>query len=167
MSDARNTSTKIWLFSFTIWGTRFLYSDMPTAGTPEKEEYISVAAKRWYNQARGKIFRFQSCVGTLVQLTRYSLHRFKRNKSTCLAVTAPAVTGTSLSEDEEEEEDGMVFNDEDDNMIDEEVTDTSASVSAPHGGRFLMSSTYAPPPVAIRNGNSLVQMRTATMAQSP
>ena len=64
-----------------------VYIDMPT-GTPEKE-YISIAAKR-YKEAQGKVFRFESCVPTLVQLPRYSLNRFNRHRTTCLAVT----TGT-------------------------------------------------------------------------
>jgi hypothetical protein len=124
-----------------------VYIDMPTV-TPEKE-YNSVAAKR-YKEARGKIFRFESSVPTLVQLPRYSLRRFKRNNSTCLAVAASCVDSTSLSEDEEED-DGMVFQDDDDD-VDVEVTDTTStlastsSVSAPPGGRFLTAPTYAPPP---------------------
>jgi hypothetical protein len=125
-----------------------VYSDMPT-GTPEKE-YISVAAKR-YKEAQGKIFRFESCVPTLVQLARYSLHRFKRNNSTCLAVSGGANSGASLSDDDEEEEDGMVCDEDEDDNIDTEVTDASTTVAAPASvsvapGRFLTASTYAPPP---------------------
>jgi hypothetical protein len=82
-----------------------VYCDMPT-GTPEKE-YISVAGKR-YEEALGKTFRFESCVPILIQLARYSLHRFKRNNSTCLAVTGQGLNSASLSEDEDEENDGMV-----------------------------------------------------------
>ncbi len=134
-----------------------VYIDMPT-GTPEKGEYISVAAER-YKEAQGKIFRFKSCVPTLVQLARYSLHQFKRNNSTTLAVSTGVNSGASLSDDddEEEEEDGMVCyddeedDDKDDNNIDTEVTDGSTVAEAPASvsaapGRFLTASTYAPPP---------------------
>ncbi len=72
-----------------------VYSDMPT-GTPEKE-YIQVAAKGAYKEALGKVFRFETCVPTLVQLPRFSLNRFKRNRTSCLAVP------TAMSEDEEED----------------------------------------------------------------
>ncbi len=80
-----------------------VYCDMPT-GTPEKE-YISVAAKR-YKEAQGKVFRFEKCVPTLVvQLARYSLHMFKRNRSMCLAVTQGSAM-TTEDDYEEEEDDG-------------------------------------------------------------
>jgi hypothetical protein len=127
-----------------------VYIDMPT-GTPEKE-YISIAAKR-YKEAQGKVFRFESCVPTLVQLPRYSLNRFNRNRTTCLAVT-PGTFPRAMSEDEEEEDDdgemmGCYFNDDDDNNAGADVTDSStplASCVPEPGARFLIAPTYAPPP---------------------
>jgi hypothetical protein len=85
-----------------------VYIDMPT-GTPEKE-YISVAAKRY------RVFRFESCVPTLVQLPRYNLlNRFKRNRTICLAVTHGTTFPRAMSEDEEEDDDGEMgcFNEDD------------------------------------------------------
>jgi hypothetical protein len=129
-----------------------VYIDMPT-GTPEKE-YISVAAKR-YKEAQGRVFRFESCVPTLVQLPRYSLNRFKRNRTTCLAVaTNTATFPRAMSEDEDDDDDAgeMGCYHEDDNHVDEEVTDSTLGGSSslpgvpPGGGRFLIAPTYAPPP---------------------
>jgi hypothetical protein len=90
--------------------------------------------------------RFQSSVPTLVQLATYSLHRFKRNNSTCLVAVAASGVDTNASLGEDEEEDyGMVCQDEDDD-IDAEVMDTTSklasstsSISAP-GGRFLVTA---------------------------
>jgi hypothetical protein len=119
-----------------------VYSDMPT-GTPEKE-YIRVAAKR-YKEALGKVFRFETCVPTLVQLARFSLNKFKRNKSTCLAV--PAAVSSTFSEDEDD--DGSHYFEEEEqecpNNNLEEVEDVTACPPVATG-RFLTESTYAPPP---------------------
>ncbi len=90
-----------------------------------------------------------------MQLVRYSLHRFKRNSSTCLAVTA-AVTSPSMSEDEEDYDGVLCYsNEEVDNNNFNIVDDAEGvqhaappAVSAPGAapGRFLTALTYALPP---------------------
>jgi hypothetical protein len=154
MFDGRNTSTKTWVRVFMKYLGQ-VYIDMPT-GTPEKE-YIRVAAKR-FKEALGKIFRFESCVPILVQLARFSLNRFKRNRSLFLAFGTATDTGIpgSSSEDEEEEHQEGAFNfgdeeDEDDNKEDKNknnlVEDGEGSSVPTAPGRFLTGPTYyAPPP---------------------
>jgi hypothetical protein len=136
-----------------------VYSDMPT-GTPEKE-YIRVAAKR-YKEALGKVFRFENCVPTLVQLARFSLNRFKRNRTTCLAVrTGINPGGAMMSEDDQEEDDGVVCYGEEEHEsqddflergggvpVTQQPTNNSSRVDTTPSstGRFLTASTYGPPP---------------------
>jgi hypothetical protein len=77
---------------------RQVYSDMPT-GTPEKE-YIRVAAGR-YKEAKGKVFRFETCVPILVKLPRFSIGLHKGTRNTSLAVRAAV-------EDDEDDDDLFV-----------------------------------------------------------
>jgi hypothetical protein len=134
---------------------RQVYSDMPT-GTPEKE-YVRVAAGR-YKEAKGKVFRFETCVPILVQLPRFSIGLHKGTRNTSLAVRA------AVEDDEEDDNLGSDEDeDEDDNMIDQccvvdgggiptsttqqrESFSSVVSGATPSSSRFLTAPTYVPPP---------------------
>ncbi len=107
--------------------------DMST-GTPGKE-HISIAAKRYKEAAQG---RFESCVPTLlIQLPRYSLNQFKRNRTTCLAVTTATLPSvTSKDEEEEDQKDAIDYYRDDNNLDGNDVagkpsTPSTSSARAP------------------------------------
>ncbi len=84
---------------------------MPTGRTPAEKEYIRVAAGRFKEATKGKVFlRFQTCwcVPTLVHLARFSIGLYDRaNRHTCFAAR-PAV-----DEGEDDRCDDLASSDED------------------------------------------------------